>query len=261
MDSLGSDAELVSLRRLLVEHPLYRSLNDPAAVCIFQQHHVFCVWDFMSLLKALQRHLTCVEVPWLPGPDPFARRLINEIVLGEETDEDGEGGYCSHFELYLAAMQNAGADTAPIEAFLTALRAGQSVEAALRLANVPPATSAFVRRSLDTATRGELHCLAAAFALGREDVIPAMFVQLLERLTAAEPKRFARFLFYLRRHVDLDGDSHGPAALRIVARICGSDVRLRREALAAARASLTARLHVWDEIHSAVIGSAASHAN
>jgi hypothetical protein len=206
----------------------------------------------MTLLKALQRRLTCVELPWLPTPDPGARRLINEIVLGEESDEDGADGYCSHFELYIAAMHDSGADTGPVDAFLTALRGGQTAESALNAAGVPPATAAFVRLSLEIAQNAELHRLAAAFGLGREDVIPSMFVQLLERLAAAEPSRFGRFLFYLRRHVELDGDSHGPAALRLIDRECGSEPRLQREALETACDCLKARLLVWDEIHAAI---------
>jgi hypothetical protein len=85
-----------------------------------------------------------------------------------------------------------------------------------------------------------------------------MFLQLLESLAAAEPNRFGRFFFYLQRHVELDGDSHGPSALRLLERICGADVRLRQEAAAAACASLAARLRVWDEIHAGVTGSLVS---
>jgi hypothetical protein len=206
----------------------------------------------MALLKALQRQLTCVDVPWQPAADPTACRLINEIVLGEESDDDGAGGHCSHFELYLAAMRDAGADSGPVEAFLAALRSGRTPDEALRSGSVPPATAAFVRLTLDVAANAPLHRLAAAFGLGREDVIPSVFVQLLERLTAAEPGRFGRFLFYLKRHVDLDGDSHGPAALRLLERLCGADSRLRGEALDTARACLEARLRVWDEILAAV---------
>jgi Protein of unknown function (DUF3050) len=252
MQSFGPDGALRSLRGRLVEHPLYGALRGPADVRTFQQYHVFCVWDFMTLLKALQRRLTCVELPWLPTADPVARRLINEIVLGEESDEDGAGGHCSHFELYLSAMHDAGADTGPIETFLAALRAGQPLDAALRSTSVPPETAAFVRQTLDIALNADLHRLAAAFGLGREDIIPSMFVQLLERLAEAEPARFGRFLFYLRRHVDLDGDSHGPAALQLIERICGADPDRRREALETACECLQSRLRVWDEIHTAV---------
>ena len=92
------------LRDQLFNHEVYRSIKTPDDLRTFMEHHVFAVWDFMSLLKALQRHLTGVTIPWLPQGDRNARRLINEIVLDEESDEDGEGGYISHFELYRAAM-------------------------------------------------------------------------------------------------------------------------------------------------------------
>jgi hypothetical protein len=101
-----------------VNHRLYQLLDSPKAICIFMQHHVWCVWDFQSLLKALQIKLTCMEIPWVPSPDPLIRRLINEIVLGEESDEDGIGGYLSHFELYLKAMQEMHADTKAINEFI-----------------------------------------------------------------------------------------------------------------------------------------------
>jgi Protein of unknown function (DUF3050) len=258
MRSLGAHETLMSLRARLVDHRLYGALQRPADVRIFQQHHVFCVWDFMTLLKALQRRVTCVEVPWLPAPDPVACRLVNEIVLGEESDEDGKGGHCSHFELYLASMHDTGADSGPVGRLIAALRAGRPLEEALRDGSVPPKTAAFVRLSLEIAGKGELHRLAAAFGLGREDVIPSMFVQLLERLSAAEPNRFGRFLFYLKRHVDLDGDSHGPATMHLIERVCGTDPQLRQEAVETACKCLEARLQVWDEIHTAVTNAAAS---
>ena len=122
MHVFAIDDRLARLRKQLRDHPLYAALRYPHELRTFLQYHVFCVWDFMSLLKALQRQLTCIDVPWLPTADPVARRLINEIVLGEESDEDGKGGHLSHFELYLAAMRDIGADMVPIERFLTVLR-------------------------------------------------------------------------------------------------------------------------------------------
>jgi Protein of unknown function (DUF3050) len=254
MIDLGRDGRLLSLHQRLVEHPLYAALRGPDDVQTFMQRHVFCVWDFMSLLKALQRRLSCVDVPWLPSPDPEARRLVNEIVLAEESDEDGQGGYLSHFELYLAAMREAGADAAPIGRFLDGLRSGVGLEEALARAAAPPAIAASVRLSLNLAQNAETHRLAAAFALGREDVIPSLFLRLLDRLAVTEPARFGRLQYYLRRHVDLDGDVHGPQARRLVERQCGGDPRRLSGALETAWECLEARLAVWDEILAALGG-------
>jgi len=244
----------MSLHKRLAEHPLYAALKGPDDVLTFMRCHVFCVWDFMSLLKGLQRRLSCVAVPWLPSPDPAARRLVNEIVLAEESDEDGQGGYLSHFELYLAAMREAGADAAPVGRFLDAIRGEAGLEDALGRAGAPLAVAASVRLSLDLAQNAQTHQLAAAFALGREDVIPSLFLRLLDRLAVTEPARFGKLRYYLRRHVDLDGDVHGPQALRLVERLCGGDTRRLREALETAWECLEARLGVWDEILAALEG-------
>lgn len=251
---LRDHPRLAGLRQRLLDHPLHAALRTADAVCIFAGHHVFCVWDFMSLLKALQAQLTCVRIPWVPTPDREARRLVNEIVLAEESDDDGQGGHASHFEIYLAAMRDMGASTRPFERFLSALREGAAVAEALRLAEVPAATASFVAHTLELARNAPPHRLAAAFALGREDIIPGLFVRLLEPLAGAEPARFSRFLYYLRRHVELDGDSHGPAALRLVEAACAGSPARYAEAVDTAAQCLQGRLAVWDEIQAALRG-------
>jgi alcohol dehydrogenase len=62
-------ARLAPLRAALAGHPVYGRINGPAPLRLFMEHHVFAVWDFMSLLKALQRRLCCNDVPWLPPAD------------------------------------------------------------------------------------------------------------------------------------------------------------------------------------------------
>lgn len=221
------------------------------------ESHVFAVWDFQSLLKAMQQRLTCTSVPWVPTTDPEARRLVNEIVLDEESDELPEGGSASHFELYLDGMRRAGADTGPIERMLDALRArpaqprergaAEVVDEVMRQAGAPDAARTFVGRSFDVIDSGSTHAIVAAFTYGREDVIPEMFRGLVSSLAARDPA-WERFHWYLERHIEADDEKHGPICRRIVARLCGDDAAKWAEASAAARTSIEARIALWDEI-------------
>lgn len=241
------DIDLGIARDRLVEHRLYGLVDGPAALRRFMESHVFAVWDFQSLLKALQRHLTCTTLPWLPTPDPEARRLVNEIVLDEESDELPGGGYASHFELYLEGMREAGADTTSIDKLLGRLSSGERLADALAACGGPPAALDFVRRSFAVIEAGRPHCLAAAFTYGREDVIPDMFRSLVASL-AEHDARWRRFRFYLERHIEHDDTRHAPVCRRIVARLCGDDPKRWEEASATARECLEARIALWDAL-------------
>ena len=128
LESIGCPLtiDLADCRERLVRHRIYGLVNSAARLRRFMESHVFAVWDFQSLLKAMQQRLTCTSIPWVPTPDAEARRLVNEIVLDEESDALPEGGSASHFELYLHGMRNAGADTGPIDRMIETLRAGVS---------------------------------------------------------------------------------------------------------------------------------------
>lgn len=236
------------LRGRLLEHPLYGALEDADALRLFLRAHVFCVWDFQSLLTALQQRLTRVEVPWLPSADREARRLINEVVLEEESDEHPDGGYASHFEVYLEAMADAGADRGPMDALLGRLARGEDVDAALAAEPLPAGVAGFVGHTLEVARRGSLAELVAVFTHSREDMIPEMFHHLVARLERQEPERWRRFAWYLNRHIQVDGERHGPISHALLGRICGDDPALWREAQGAVRAALEARLALWDGI-------------
>jgi hypothetical protein len=239
--------EISRLRAELVAHPLYGSLHSLESVRTFMKYHVFAVWDFMSLLKALQRAVTCVEVPWMPEGNPSVRRFVNEIVLGEESDEDGRKGFLSHFELYYEAMKECGADTEPIETFLRAIRDGATVPDALRQAHVPEFVSQFVGNTMGTALSRDPHRIAAAFFYGREDVIPDMFRALVADLRRDFPE-LHRLIYYLDRHIEVDGDDHGPRARQIVTMLCSSNRTWHQEAVETALASLRARFALWDGV-------------
>ncbi len=248
----------------LLAHPLYAAVRDERSLRVLMSTHVFCVWDFQCLLKALQRQLTCVDVPWLPTPDPAARRLINEIVLDEESDLAPDGGHLSHFELYRLAMADAGADTAPIDGFLAELRLAAAEETALDRAlarrNLPPGVAAFTGESLRVARHAGLIELAATFTWGREDVIPEMFGKLVGSLAQHSPAAWGRFRYYLERHIERDGENHRPAAHALMARLCGDDASAWAVAERAARTALQSRLQLWDAVLSQLSASPAAAA-
>ena len=196
---------LTPLKNALLDHPIYREISSLGALRLFMEHHVFAVWDFMSLLKALQARLCCVGVPWLPAADPQATRFINEIVLAEESDEDGQGGFLSHFGLYQRAMTRCGANTTAIDSFLEELRKGSPVPAALAAVGVPACVGRFVRHTFDLIERGSLWSLASAFTFGREDLLPALFQRIVDELDVEAGGGLEDFRYYLRRHIGLDG--------------------------------------------------------
>jgi hypothetical protein len=244
------EADFAPLRDALVRHAVYARLTDPAALRLFMSNHAFAVWDFMSLLKTLQRRLTCVDVPWLPPADPVAARLVNEIVLGEETDEVAPGRFVSHFDLYLQAMTEVGADTRPIRTFVARLREGVPPERALAALSLPEATRRFVLGTLRTCEAPTLD-VAASFLLGREDLVPAMFRPMIRELTRAGV-RCDTYRLYLERHVHLDEEQHGPMARRLLESMCGADGGRWCAAAAAARAALAARQELWDGVLAAI---------
>lgn len=243
--------ELGAARGRLVRHPIYALIDRPDRLRVFMEHHVFAVWDFQSLLKAMQQKLTCTSIPWLPTPDPEARRLVNEIVLDEESDELPDGGHASHFELYLQSMRHAGADTGPIERLLELLSCGTPLSQALDACGGPAAACDFVRRSFDVIGSGSTHRIVAAFTYGREDVIPDMFRHLVGSLAAENPATWGPFRFYLERHIAHDDEKHAPVCRRIVARLCGDDPTRWAEASATARECLESRIAFWDGIANA----------
>jgi pyrroloquinoline quinone (PQQ) biosynthesis protein C len=261
---------IAPLRERLAEHPLYGAIRTVEALRVFQQSHVYAVWDFMSLLKALQRALTCVEVPWVPSADAGSRRLINEIVLGEESDEY-QGEALSHFELYLRAMESCGADTSPVLRLIAELGAGKGprTEPAARLnpgsdtgrgarleaglAGAPVEAAAFVRGTFRVLATGESHRIAAAFTYGREDLIPEMFTSFVRALDAEMPGQIAPFRYYLERHVELDGDHHAPMAAAMMRALCPTEKHWG-EAAESAIEALEARLALWNGIYARLDG-------
>lgn len=240
--------ELGDSRERLVRHPIYKLVDSPERMKAFMEAHIWAVWDFQSLLKAVQRHLSCVTVPWTPTSDAEARRLINEIVLDEESDELPNGSFASHFELYLRSMEVAGADTGAMKKVIEQIQAGVKLSEALLDPSIPTESREFVNRSFSIINSGSSHRIVAAFTYGREDVIPDMFRQVVVRLAEYSPEVWGQFRFYLERHIEHDDEHHGPVCRRIVATMCGSDPIKWAEASEAARLALEARINLWDAV-------------
>jgi len=245
-------ARLGPLKAALLNHAVYREIDRLDPLHRFMEHHVFAVWDFMSLLKTLQRLVCCVEVPWLPAADPTASRFVNEIVLAEESDDDGRGGFASHFDLYRRAMIRSRANTAGIDGFLADLREGKPASTALKSPGVPEAARQFVRQTFRIIDGGNLCAIASAFTFGREDLLPAVFQRIVDELNVAAGGGLEEFRYYLDRHIGLDGDEHGPMAQRLLLSVCGSDESRWHAAEQATVDCLEARRALWDGIHDVI---------
>ncbi len=241
-------AALSSKRAALLAHPMYAQINSIEDFQCFMEQHIFAVWDFMSLLKALQRALTCVEVPWAPKGSPVTRRFINEIVLGEESDLDSNGKVLSHFEMYLEAMQQIGANTLPIHQLTEWLSYGKTLDEALYQLDIREETRAFVRYTFEIINSGQLHKIAALFTFGREDLIPDMFIEILREMQNQGQANIDKLLYYLERHIEVDGGDHGPISLKMMEEICGTDLVKWQEATDVSLVALEKRYQLWDGV-------------
>jgi len=247
-----NDAFIESLRLRLEAHPIYAAVQTLDDLRVFMQHHIYSVWDFMSLIKYLQNEVAPARWPWTPSGDASVQRFINELVLEEETDSalPGHDGHTSHFMLYIAAMREIGADAETPARFVQKV-AQQGIAGALASGLAPAPSATFTRTTFEFIASGKPHAVAAALALGREHVIPSMFRAFLARMAVTETQA-PSFHYYLNRHIHLDEDFHAPMSLRLLAALCGDDAGKWREAEAAAEAAVKARVEFWDGVLAAL---------
>ncbi|TLP77343.1 DUF3050 domain-containing protein [Maribacter sp. ACAM166] len=239
------ELKLLPLRERLRNHELYEKLNSLSDIKIFMANHVYAVWDFMSLLKGLQRHLTCTNLPWKPVKNANTARFINEIVLEEESDRNEEGIYKSHFEMYLDAMDEVDADTAKVKNFLEYVTAMENVLKGIESSELNKAVKGFLKFTFEVIKTNEPHKIAAAFTFGREELIPDMFLKIIEQ---AGEEEYPKLGYYLKRHIELDGEDHGPLSLKMINELCGTDERKWEEVAECSEKALEQRIALWDYI-------------
>jgi len=234
---------------LLLQHPLYKKVQNIEDLRCFLENHVYAVWDFMSLLKALQTKLTCTSTPWFATQNPETRYLINEIVLAEESDLTIDGRRQSHYEMYIEAMEACGANTKEIEHFLSEVHSLHNIFVAIKQSNLHPKVKAFLNFTFTVIEEGKPHEIAAAFTFGREDLIPSMFTQILKNFQANFPETdLSKLIYYFERHIELDADEHGPMAMKMITELCGTDAKKWKEAEEISVLALKKRIELWDAI-------------
>jgi len=241
-------------KQQLLQHSLYEKVKTIDDLHCFLENHIYAVWDFMSLLKALQNKLTCTSTPWLPVGNPETRYLINEIVVAEETDLALDGSRQSHFEMYLDAMQQCGADTNSVAAFLENVKTTQNIFVSIKQSDLHPNVKAFLDFTFRVIEEGKSHKIAAAFTFGREDLIPSMFTEILRNFQTNFPEtNLSKLIYYFERHIELDADEHGPMAMQMITELCGESEQKWKEVQEVSALALEKRIGLWNAIEEQIV--------
>ena len=246
------EKNLSKTRKSLINHNLYSKLNSKQKLIDFMENHVFAVWDFMSLIKALQKNLTCTDIPWTPNENRLAGRLVNEIVLAEESDVDLNGNPKSHFELYLESMIQIGANTKKIEDFISKIKTLKSYNKSVESINISSVVKQFMDFTFNIINTNKNHVIASVFTFGREDLIPDMFIKIVKKLSVNDEIKADNLIYYLERHIEVDSDEHGPMALKMIEELCGKDEKKWKEAEIASKKALEMRIKLWDYIENKI---------
>jgi hypothetical protein len=239
-------AEITPKLQELENHFIYSKINSLNTLKLFMDRHAFAVFDFMSLTKSIQSEFSPINKVWSPPKDKEMSRFINEIVLAEESDLAPDNTFMSHFEMYCKAMDEIGANSSVVKDFVEMAQIKGPTIAAKKL-NIPNSAQHFMWDTFDLIENGEIHEIAASFCFGREKVIPLMFQSLLDKMDISE-KQAPLFYYYLNRHIEIDSDSHGPLALKMLSVLCGEDAKKWEEVKLAAIKAIESRIKFWDDL-------------
>lgn len=254
MNTLYINSQIQPYKNQLLNHSLYNQVKSIDDLQHFLENHVFAVWDFMSLLKALQNKLTSTSIPWMPVGNPAIRYLINEIVLAEETDLSFDGTRQSHFEMYVDAMQQCGANTTSIFEFLGDVETTKNIFVSIKKSKLHPNVKAFLDFTFRVIEQGESHEIAAAFTFGREDLIPSMFTEILKSFQVNFPETdLSKLIYYFERHIELDADEHGPMAMKMIEELCGNDEKKWNAVATVSIDALEKRIGLWNAIEEMIL--------
>ena len=251
MDKITQNLE--PLKSKLKNHNLYNIINSQEDLKIFCESHVFAVWDFMSLLKKLQIELTSINIPWMPSNNSEVSKLINEIVAGEETDETLDGSAISHYEMYINAINDIGVDTNLISNQISSLNDINTIIDDINKLDIDDYIKEFLKFTFRIINNDKTHEIASAFTFGREDLIPDMFIPLLEKINSSDNTRIDKLIYYFKRHIEVDGDMHGPMAMKMLSFLCSDDETKINESLVASKDALKVRIALWDGIENKIL--------
>ena len=237
-------------REKLLKHKLYSNIETIKDLRVFTENHVYAVWDFMSLLKALQIKLTCTKTPWVPNSNSQTAYLINEIVLAEETDINQAGKRKSHYELYLDAMIDIGAEIEFPTKTIDKIASSENIFMSIDKLEIHENIKEFLKFTFSVIKEGKPHKIAAIFTFGRENLIPNMFNEILREFEKNVTEGdISKLIYYFERHIELDEDEHGPMALEMVSMLAENDHEKWKEIEEISIEALEKRILLWDAIN------------
>ncbi len=238
--------QILFSRKRIINHPLFKIKMTKEQIALFMTYHVYAVWSFMSIVKALQMNICPVNLPWTPNENTSngLARLINEIIFSEESDEISKGLYLSHFEMYRKAMKVIGVSTSKIDCIINTIKKNGYSKSLLSNIEIPQSCKDFMTNDIKVAKSNNLAEIIGVFCIGKETIIPSMFKQIVKSI----PKSNKLLINYFHRHIDIDDTRHGPLAKKMLRVITKTKIN-EKKAYECGLKSLELRYKLWDELH------------